>query len=480
MRRGRVLLTLAQRQAERGTMAALGGIEVVSVDSVLPILRLRLRDRDILARLRKLPQVEYVEPGTFTRVAGREAQFSDLASGCGINGYSGNMSEWYVAPYDLVPWNYRLMKVDSAWAWASGRGVTVGLVDTGLDQNQVELNERFAQGWSAGRTIEKRATNLANSVAPWQDDCGHGTKMASVIAAPRNGYGTLGVAWGANLFTVRVDNDVILSNVEATRLGIRLAAQNARIVTMAFGTWAYYTSIAQELEYWYFNSDRILLAAAGTYPCIDWVKTVSFPGTLPTVFTVAAFDETGSLACNSGRGPDVEFAAYTNQPVHGLYYQNYVYNGLSGSSGATAVIAGLTALYLERNPTASRDRVLSVLIAAASPTGARHPYYGYGIPNAVCLMGQLCSAWIEGTNLIQSSGTYTWTIRHSGGSGPFTYQWDNGSTGNTISRHVVVTPGMAEYMFTVTATVRDTQSGRSFTVPVPVVVRDPYGCPTCF
>lgn len=423
--------------------------------------------------------MEYVEPGTFTKVSGRDFGFSDIASGCGITRYEGNMSEAYVAPGDLVPWNYRWMKIDSAWAWASGRGVTVGLVDTGLDHHQTELNDRFATGWSAGRTYEKRATNVATTVVPWQDDCGHGTKMASVVGAPRNGRGTLGVAWGANLFSVRVDNDVILTNVEATRLGIRLAAQNARIVSMAFGTWAYYTSIAQEIEYWYFNSDRIMFAAAGTYPCFDWFKQVSFPGTLSTVLTVAAFDETGSLACNSGRGFEVDFAAYTNQPVHGLYYTASYYHGLSGSSGATAVMAGLAALYLERHPSASRDQVQSALIAAATPTGARHPYFGYGIPNAVCLMGALCSAWVEGPNLIQSSGTYTWTVRHSGGSGSFTYRWDNGATTSSISRSVSVTPGMAEYMFTLSATVRDTQSGRQFTIQVPVVVRDPYGCPTC-
>lgn len=481
LRRGRVLVNAAHRAAGRGAIAAIPGTEVLSVDTLLPIVTLRLRDRAALARLRKLPHVEYVEPGFFTPVNGRNFSFAELASGCGTGGYAGPRDEYYVAPYDLVPWNYRRMKIDSAWAWASGRGVTVGLVDTGVDSDQPQFNEYFATGWSSGRTFEKFATDRSTDTRIWHDDCGHGTRMASVVGAPRNGGGTLGVAWGANLVAVRVDNDVILNQVAATREGIRLAATKARIVTLAFGTWAHYSSIAQELEYWYFNTDRIMLAAAGTYPCFDWLKPVSFPGTLQTVWTVAAFDETGGLACNSGRGHDVDFAAFTNQPVHGLWRDapTYTYTGISGSSGATAVMAGLAALYLERNPGASRDRVQAALIAAASPTGWRSPYYGYGVPDAVCLMGVLCAAWVEGPTLIQASGNYTWTIRHSGGSGPFTYQWDTGSKSNSISRYVSVYPGMSEYLLTLTATVRDAQSGRTFTMQVPVVVRDPYGCPTC-
>ncbi len=304
--------------------------------------------------------------------------------------------------------------------------------------------------------------------------------MASAIAAPRNGRGTLGVAWGADLFAVRVDNDVLLTEVEATRMGIRLAAQNSRIITLAFGTWAYYSSISSELEYWYFNSDRVFFAAAGTYPCLDWFKAVSFPGTLETVLTVAAIDASGALACNSGRGYDVDFTAYAPQPVHGSYQLGNQLAGLGGSSGATAVLAGLAALYVSLHPDASRTRVMTALISAASPTGGRSPIHGFGAPNALCLVGMLCAAWIEGPNLIQSSGTYQWTLKHTGGSGSFTYQWNDGSTSTSTSRHVIVSPGMSEYMFTVTATVRDTQTGRMFTIDVPVVVRDPYQCPTCF
>ena len=297
------------------------------------------------------------------------------------------------------------MQIDSAWAISNGSGATIGIVDTGVDQGVPELNFQFATGMSTGRTFVKEWTKpFMGAGQAWNDTCGHGTRMASVIGAPRNGQGMLGVAWGANLYMVRVDDDVVLSEVQATRLGIRRAATAAKIVAMAFGTYAHYTSIAQELEYWYFNQDRVIFAAAGTTNCFDPFHWVTFPGTLPTVITVTAFDETGGLSCSSSRGWQVDFAAVTNQPAQGLSLLGTTLAGFHGSSGATAVMAGMAALYLSRQPWASRSQMLTALTAAASPAGGRNPLWGFGVPNAMCLMGEMCTAWIEGPNLIQQSG----------------------------------------------------------------------------
>ena len=59
------------------------------------------------------------------------------------------------------------------------------------------LNANFATGMSSGRTIVKDATSYAVQPVIWHDTCGHGTRLASVIAGPRNGQSILGVAWGA-------------------------------------------------------------------------------------------------------------------------------------------------------------------------------------------------------------------------------------------------------------------------------------------
>lgn len=481
MERGRVLLTEGERAIARAAVAAQPGVEVLAADTLLPILKVRLGGVDAVNALRRLPQVEYVEPGAFVDVNGtRGFRWNDIEFGCSVSGYGGPANS-YIYPGDLLPWNYRTMKIDSAWAKSSGRGVTVGIVDTGMDERQEEMLSRFSTGMSADRKFVKDATKPNLSAANvWHDSCGHGTRMASVIAAPRNGYGMVGVAWGANLYTVRVDNDVILNEVDATRLGIRRAATKSKIVAMAFGTYGYYTAIAQELEYWYFNADRLMFAAAGTTSCSDPWHYVTFPGTLETVLTVTAFDESGYISCNSSRGWPVDFAAFTNQPAHGLSVINPDLAGLHGSSGATAVIAGLAAIYLGFQPNATRSQVLSSLIYAASPTGGKSPLWGWGVPDALCLVAEMCTAWIEGPNLIEATGTYTWTARQAASDSPIEYRWASGETTQTITRDVVVYPGMPEQVIHLSVTVRDTRNGKTRTDYRPVLVRSDNGCPLCF
>jgi hypothetical protein len=482
MHRGRVLINLAQRGTARRIVQRIPGVRLLSADTLLPLVKVRLDDRVALTALRALPNVEYVEPGAFTPLAGRRGlRFHDIELGCSAEPYGGPGNNGYIYPGDVVPWNFRVMMIDSIWNRTSGQGVMIGLVDTGIDAGQHELNGNFSSGLSTGRQILKDATrpDFGASV-PWHDDCGHGTRMASVIAAPRNIIGTLGVAWGADLFTVKVDDDVFLTEVEATRMGIRLAAKWTKIITMAFGTFAHYSSIAQEISYWYYNKDRLFVAAAGTTTCWDPWHAVTFPGTLETVTAVTAFDAGGGVSCNAARGWEVDFAAYTNQPVHGHSSLGMTLAGLAGSSGATAVIAGMAGLYQALNPGASRDQILSALITAASPNGGRSPLWGFGAPNGLCLVKEMCTAWIDGPNLIQQSGTYTWTARQAASPGPMSYQWSSGETTQSITRSVTVYPGMPESPFTLGLTVRDARNGRTRTDSKLVMVRDPYECPTCY
>lgn len=482
MDKGRVLISASERAVALQSLESEPGVQLLRVDTLLPIAKVLLTDKRALRALRNNPFVEYVEPAAFVDPHSRRTLgWASLAWGCNKEQYMGPRANTYIWPGDLLPWNYRVMNIDSAWIYSNGRGVTIGIVDTGVDENVGELNAFFDSFMSGGRVFDKTATNAAYDASnPWHDNCGHGTRIASVIGAPRNGYGIVGVAWGANLYAVRVDDDVVLTEVEATRLGIRAAASRARIVAMAFGTYAHYSSIAQEISHWYYNSDRLLLAAAGTTNCIDPFHYVTFPGTLETVTTVTGFQYGGGLACNVSHGWQVDFAAYTNQPAQGLHGMGTTLTGIDGSSGATAVIAGMAALYLSLNPSASRSQILTALAYAASPTGFKSPQWGYGAPDGLCLVSAMCTAWIEGPNLIQESGTYTWTVRQAASPGPFEYRWSSGETTQTITRDVVVYPGMLEYAFDLNVLVSDTRSGRTRTDRKTVVVRYPYNCPTCY
>lgn len=480
---GTVLVSAAQRAMGKRAVAAVGGVTVQSADTLLPLARVKLASLAALSALRRHPNVSFVEPGSFVD-AERESLWMSPQSGCSVGPYAGPSGSTIISPGDVLPWTYSYMNIPAAWARVPGGfGVTVGIVDTGLDSYQPELNAGFATGMSAGRTFTKDATDYAAWPVIWQDDCGHGTRLASVIAGPRNGQSILGVAWGANLFTVRVDNDVLLTNVGATREGIRAAAQQAKIVAMAFGTPASYQSISDEIAYWY-SLDRLFVAAAGTSTCWDPLRgVVTFPGSEPTVTTVTAFDKTGAIACNAHYGPSVDFAAFADQPVTGMSSLGSSLAGFAGSSNAVGIISGLAALSLSMHPAYTRDQIIGDLAYAASPNGARSSTSGWGSPDALCVVNGLCSAWINGTDLIQTYGTrtYSWTAGQAAvPPGSVSYQWSTGEVTRTISRRVTVSAGMEEYTLALRVTVRDNTDGSTRIVTKNVLVRDPYNCPTCW
>lgn len=483
MAKGRVLLSRMERDDARSQVAQLHDVTIAKTDTLLPIVRVQLKSLAGLRALRRHPNVSYVEPGSFVDRS-RETMWMSLESGCSLGGYGGPTGNSTISPGDVLPWNYMAMNLPAAWTRAGGgAGATVGIVDTGLDLFQPELNADFATGMSTGRTFTKNATSYAQGPYIWQDNCGHGTRMASVIGSPRNGKAILGVAWAANLHTVRVDDDVYLTNVAATREGIRDAAQHAKIIAMAFGTIGYYQSIADELSYWY-ALDKLFLAAAGTSTCWDPFRgAVTFPGTETTVTTVTALDKSGALACNAHYGPAVDFAGYADQPVSGLGIIGNQLAGFGGSSNGVGVVAGIAALVLSLHPNYTRDDILSMLAYAASPTGYRSNTTGWGAPNALCAVGGLCFVGITGTDLIQTYGTkkYTWSVFQAAAPpSNVTYQWSTGETTQSISRTITVSAGMQEYTLPLSVTVRDNSDGSIRTITKNVLVRDPYNCPTCW
>lgn len=480
MSSGVPLLDAAQREAALEVILAVGDAVLVSADTLLPIARVRIPSRDALERLRQNPLVSYVEPGRFVF----PAAFQNW--GCGANPYSGPASST-IAPGDVLPWNYTRMQIPDAWPYANGYGITVGLTDTGVDGVTDELNGGWQSGMSAGRLPITRDFSIpgSNGLPGWYDVCAHGTKMASIIAGPRNGQNIVGVAWKADLHSVRVDDNVVIEgSVAAHRDGIRRAATTSRIIAMAWGTPEFqYSSIVDEISYWYTNFDRLFVAAAGTTPCtgpggLFPNRYVVFPANQNMYVTaVTRLDPDGQVGCDAHWGPDVDFAAFGNQPS--TYASGMP--GFSGSSNAVAVISGLAALEWSRRPHLSRSSLMSALIYSASPTGSLRHDIGWGAPNALCLVQRMCTAWVDGPSLVEQTSTHTFTARQAASTGPFSYSWSTGASTPSIQRSYFVGYGTVDYLDVVTVTITDLSDGRQRTVSKSVFVRNPYpGCPTCF
>ncbi|TFW20386.1 DUF4214 domain-containing protein [Massilia arenosa] len=99
-------------------------------------------------------------------------------------------------PYFSLQWYLYTTRTEIAWNHATGKGVKIGIFDQGIDPTLAELvdsNDR-----AAGRT----ALTLQQGGAPVLEDDNHGTHVAGIIGAARDGEGMVGVAYGARLTSI--------------------------------------------------------------------------------------------------------------------------------------------------------------------------------------------------------------------------------------------------------------------------------------
>lgn len=101
---------------------------------------------------------------------------------------------------------------DGAWRRATGRGVTVGVIDTGVDASHPDLAPHFSRSLSRNFTMDIPAIDgpceYATCIDPADTDGGgHGSHVAGSIAGARNGVGIAGVAPDATIVNVRAGQD---------------------------------------------------------------------------------------------------------------------------------------------------------------------------------------------------------------------------------------------------------------------------------
>ncbi|HEX2093297.1 MAG TPA: S8/S53 family peptidase [Longimicrobiaceae bacterium] len=374
--RGRVLLDSGEWAQARNAVLGQRGVTLLRDDDLLPRVEVKLAGPEALAAVRRLPLVDYVEP---VQVETPLQQFAG-SGGCGW-GSAWTGDRQYTASGDLYSQKFKAMRIPEAWIWSSGAGVTIGLTDTGISVNQAQLLSQFATGESTGRTVRLfYVTHLGSAY----DECGHGTRMAGIIVAPRDGRSVGGVAWKSNLISVRQANGVAAVSSSDAAGSVRAAAQNgSKVIVMAWESLNWWWQVSDEIEYWHYNRPILFLGAAGTSGCGDGIldSNVVFPADMPEVMAVTGITYPGGgVPCGIHRGEDVEVTAYLDVPSTGRYTADVVTMG--GSSNATAIIGGIAALVWSRTPSLTSDQVRARLQQAGAYYPYRHPEQGYGLVDA--------------------------------------------------------------------------------------------------
>ena len=366
---------------------------VAPEDGVLPILEVRILHPDVLAQFRRRPEVRYLEPSNY---GGDEVQFrSD--SGCGgAPAANVNASDYTTAANGAkISWTFQEAGIPGAWARTQGDNIGLCIIDTGTYPEQDRLNGNFGSGRDLTRRGVYQPSFWSSRTDGPDDQCGHGTQMSGLAAAPLSATGSsVGVAYKSDLTTIRATSDVVI-NASKEKRGVKdalvIAGQDAgtRIVSMSIGD-VFSSGTVEDGVYYAYNRGKLIFAAAGT--SLSWTSWygVIFPASMDQTVAVTGIKSgTPYERCNTCHdGDKVDFVAVMQRrgdderTALTLSRSGAAPGYVGGSSAATATTAGIAALVWATSPGQSRSQVLQRMKEASSIYPSRSGNFGWGVVNA--------------------------------------------------------------------------------------------------
>ena len=275
-------------------------------------------------------------------------------------------------------WALDRVSYERAWTASNGSGVTVAVIDTGIEGNHQDLSGSVVPGvdWASDQA------QYDPSGKGMVDPAGHGTHVAGIIAAhPGNGLGISGAAPGVKLMPIRVLNAQGGGAASNVAQGIIYAADHgARIVNMSLGGGAVDgESIAMD----YAKSKNVLSFAAAGNSYGSGNQPV-YPAAYSQAVAVAAVNSSLGHADFSNAGGYVDIAAPGDSIVStygGSKPNDYAY--MSGTSMATPYASAAAALIVSENPGLTSDAVRGILANTATDLGSpgRDDFFGWGLVN---------------------------------------------------------------------------------------------------
>ncbi|MFB7862188.1 MULTISPECIES: S8 family serine peptidase [unclassified Streptomyces] len=342
-------------------------------------------------------------------------------------------------PLEPLQWDLPAIKADKAHQKTLGsKRVTVGIIDTGVDDTHPDLAPNFDAAASAN-CVSGKADTTPGSWRPKAGESDHGTHVAGTIGAAKNGIGVTGVAPGVKLAGIKVSTPDGFFYTEAVVCGFVWAAEHGVDVTNN----SYYTdpwmfackndedqkalieAVTRATRYAE-RKGTVNVAAAGnssfdlaaesildnsspndTTPgdrVIDPKQCFDYPGMLPGVVTVSATGAKGLKSSYSNYGDGVidvaapggdrtEYQTPDAPAVNGRILSTTVnggYNYKAGTSMASPHVAGVLALLKSTHPKASPAALKALLYAQADDHACTDPYdiNGDGKVDAVCVGGK--------------------------------------------------------------------------------------------
>lgn len=268
---------------------------------------------------------------------------------------------------------------------ATGEGVKVAVLDTGVDTDHPDLQGLAADGANIRSFVPSEPTI--------EDVDGHGTHVAGTIASQLDASPRYGVAPNCTLLVGKVLNKDGEGYDSWILDAIDWALDNgARVINMSLGSprgsGDPYSEAYEEIATAYLDSNTgpLLVAAAGNESDrqFGYTAPVGNPAACPSVLSVAAIDEAGAVSWFSSGQVDEIGRVDIAGPGSNVYSSipGGKYGNKSGTSMAAPHISGLAALYLQRDPGLTPREVRDILMKRAKSLRLPSADVGAGLAQA--------------------------------------------------------------------------------------------------
>jgi subtilisin family serine protease len=334
---------------------------------------------------RELPRVGAVALREDKAAAGKfwERVRGGVPAGRAASGLAGGLERVWLDGPVRAALDQSVPQIGAPAAWRAGRtgaGVTVGVLDTGVDATHPDL---------AGAVAD--AVDFTDSPSGTRDLVGHGTHVASIITGSGTASGGRyrGVAPDARLLVGKVLGDDGFGSESWVLAGMEWAAGRTRVVNMSLGDpWPSDGTdvLSQAVNRLTAQSGTLFVVAAGnTGPSAE---SIGSPAAADAALTVGAVSKQDELAEFSSRGPrwmdqaikpdltapgvDIVAARATGTTIGAPVGDSYT--RLSGTSMATPHAAGAAAILAGQHPGWTAERLKSALMGSATPAADRTVY----------------------------------------------------------------------------------------------------------
>ena len=299
---------------------------------------------------------------------------------------------------DKQQWVLGMLNVETAWSVTQGAGVTVAVIDSGVNPDVSDLLGSVITGPDyTGVTTSPASGNWGV----------HGTWMASLIAGHGHDAGlngVIGVAPEARILSVRVipdrtdphygkyerEPETVIQRSLANGIAYAVA-HGAQVISMSIGYSAPSGAVREELLKAYDRGVVVIASAGNSGGPADSGRVdapESFPANYPSVISVGAVKESGAVAGFSSDNLSVQVAAPgVSVPAQGRDGDYWL---VSGTSPACALVAGVAALIKSKYPRLAPDLVANALTSTTTdqPPKGYDSQVGFGIVDAAAALAR--------------------------------------------------------------------------------------------